>query len=362
MESLLKLCDNIMLSCPDWQIAALPQAYPCRDINAEWTTLMAAVTAFTSKFNECQQTIDTCTASLADYFQKTGKSQQDLLSLTAQEPQVAAARKFVNDTDSQLRSRNDAVADAQQLIGAALSALAVSNRSELPSMQQLEAERNDAKDCRDEILSKIAQAENRLETHQANIRKLREIEAQLEAARKNFLRWDRLNRIFGGTRFRTLVQTYILRPLLNNANIYLEQITDRYRLTCSEDNEQLSILVLDRYNRNQLRSATVLSGGERFMVSLALSLALSSLNRPDMNVNILFIDEGFGTLDERSLDSVMQTLEKLQQIAGQANRRVGIISHREELEERIPVKIQVVKKGEGRSGVKILGTDISHII
>ena len=151
-----------------------------------------------------------------------------------------------------------------------------------------------------------------------------------------------------------LVQTYILRPLLKNANIYLERITDRYRLTCSEDNEQLSILVLDRYNKDQIRSVTVLSGGERFMISLALSLALSSLNRPDMNVNILFIDEGFGTLDEKNLDSVMQTLETLQEIAGESKRRVGIISHREELDERIPVKIRVRKKGDGRSRVEIV--------
>ena len=89
------------------------------------------------------------------------------------------------------------------------------------------------------------------------------------------------------------------------------------------------------------------------MISLALSLALSSLNRPDLNINILFIDEGFGTLDEKSLDSVMQTLERLQDIAGQQKRRVGIISHREELIERIPTQIQVKKKGEGRSVVMI---------
>jgi len=144
-----------------------------------------------------------------------------------------------------------------------------------------------------------------------------------------------------------------LKPLLNNANIYLSKITDRYTLTCSEDNEQLSILVLDKYNKNEMRSATVLSGGERFMISLALSLALSSLNRPDLNVNILFIDEGFGTLDEHNLDSVMQTLERLQDIAGQQKRRVGIISHREELIERIPTQIQVKKRGEGRSVVEV---------
>ena len=171
----------------------------------------------------------------------------------------------------------------------------------------------------------------------------------MQQAEKRLKKWDIINKYFGGTKFRTLVQSYILRPLLNNANVYLRQITDRYELTCSEENEQLSILVLDRYNKNQVRSATVLSGGERFMISLSLSLALSSLNRPDMNVNILFIDEGFGTLDEKSLDSVMETLEKLQDIAGQNHRRVGIISHREELYDRIPVKIEVRKKGEGRS-------------
>ena len=142
--------------------------------------------------------------------------------------------------------------------------------------------------------------------------------------------------------------------MLNNANIYLEQITDRYKLTCSEENERLAILVMDRYNKDAVRSATVLSGGERFMVSLALSLALSSLNRPDFNVNILFIDEGFGTLDEKSLDSVMSTLEKLQAIAGQSNRRVGIISHREELNERIRTQIRVTRHGEGRSKVEVV--------
>ena len=209
--------------------------------------------------------------------------------------------------------------------------------------------------ARDQLLSQIASIDGKLEEDRRNEERFRQIAARLEATRKNYDKWDRLNKRFGGTRFRTLVQSYILRPLLNNANIYLARITDRYKLTCSEENEQLSILVLDRYNKDQVRSATVLSGGERFMISLALSLALSSLNRPDMNVDILFIDEGFGTLDEKSLDSVMSTLERLQEIAGQNGRRVGVISHREELDERIPVQIRVVKKGEGRSRVEFSG-------
>jgi DNA repair exonuclease SbcCD ATPase subunit len=353
INSLSKICDNIIQSCPDWQVAEQAQSYPCRDINTEWTTLMGKVTTFTSKLKECKHTIADSNDALSSYYQESGKTEQMLLALMAKEQQVAAARRFVSETDSQLKSRIDAISDAQKQIDAAFNALNITDRSELPEKQQLEEEKTATNNLRDEILSKMAQTKNRLDTHYDNIKKLKEIEVRLEEAKRRFARWDKLNSIFGGTRFRTLVQTYILRPLLNNANIYLQQITDRYRLTCSEDNEQLSILVHDRYNKDQVRSVTVLSGGERFMISLALSLALSSLNRPDMNVNILFIDEGFGTLDEKSLDSVMQTLEKLQEIAGQTNRRVGIISHREELEERIPVKIQVIKKGEGRSMIEV---------
>ena len=352
-NSLLQFSQSILTVCPEWKAEFDAKAYFCRDINREWADLLAEVTRLVSKIKDCKAVITSSTEGLTAYYQESGKTEKDLLMLIAQEPQVATARKFVVDTDSLLKSRNDAIVDAQKQIEVSLKALGLNERTELPDYQSVENEKNGTKALYDELFTNVVQIKGRLETHNNNIKRLKEIENDLAIAKQQFARWDRLNRIFGGTRFRTLVQTYILRPLLNNANIYLEQITDRYRLTCSEDNEQLSILVLDRYNKDQVRSVTVLSGGERFMISLALSLALSSLNRPDMNVNILFIDEGFGTLDEKSLDSVMQTLEKLQEIAGQTNRRVGIISHREELEERIPVKIQVVKKGEGRSMIEV---------
>ena len=176
---------------------------------------------------------------------------------------------------------------------------------------------------------------------------------ELNAAIATHDRWNRLNACFGGTRFRTLVQSHILRPLLRNANVYLQQITDHYTLTCSDDNEHLSILVLDRYNRNETRSVTVLSGGERFMISLALSLALSAMSRPDMNVDILFIDEGFGTLDAHSLEQVIATLRRLPEIAGHTGRRVGVISHREELADQIDSRIILRRCGEGRSRVEV---------
>ncbi len=353
IETLIQYSQNILQACPDWSASNHPQAYPCSSINTEWTNLLSKVTSLVSKLKDSHAVITQTEQQLAAYYQQSGKTESALTSLVAQEQQVAAARRYVSDTDAQLKSRNDAITEAQRQIDSAFGQLGIADRADLPHKQLLDEKKASDSMLRDGALSKYTQATTQLELHQKNIQRLRQIEQQLAEAKNRYARWDTLNRIFGGTRFRTLVQTYILRPLLNNANIYLEQITDRYHLTCSDDNEQLSILVLDRYNKDQVRSVTVLSGGERFMISLSLSLALSSLNRPDMNVNILFIDEGFGTLDEKSLDSVMSTLEKLQEIAGQTNRRVGIISHREELEERIPVQIQVVKKGEGRSQIDI---------
>ena len=353
LRSVAQLQQEILRLCAGWSPCTEPKPYPCRDIQTEWNGLHGKVSAIVSKINDCRRLTVETSSQLADYYRLTGKTEEMLQLLCSQEQQVVAARTFVSDTDRQIKSRSDAAADAQRVIDAALKALNVNDRAELPERQQLEEGIAAVKVQRDEALSILNQAKSRLDMHQTNVSRLADIGKRLDVAKQSFTRWDRLDGIFGGTRFRTLVQTYILRPLLNNANIYLSRITDRYCLTCSRDNEQLSVLVLDRYNKNQVRSVTVLSGGERFMVSLALSLALSSLNRPDMNVNILFIDEGFGTLDEKSLDSVMQTLEKLQEIAGQTNRRVGIISHREELNERIPTQIQVVKRGEGRSMVEV---------
>ena len=277
----------------------------------------------------------------------------DAIILKASE--IDGDRKFVQGKDADLQSQNDARKRAKQSIKTALQELGVSAEKDVPDGQELKEKKDELQDqLNKDVLQRIGAISAQLKANSQNAETLAVLTKELDEAKARQTKWDILNKYFGGTRFRTLVQTYILRPLLNNANVYLKKITERYTLTCSEDNEQLSILVLDNYNKKQIRSVTVLSGGERFMISLALSLALSSLNRPDMNVNILFIDEGFGTLDEKSLDSVMATLEKLQEIAGESNRRVGIISHREELDERIPVQIQVKKRGEGRSTIEII--------
>jgi DNA repair exonuclease SbcCD ATPase subunit len=346
--------DSILGLFPEWKKTMAPASHASADIVKEWTTLNSDVSSAHTAIEEHEEDIAVYKEVLDSWYLSTGRDEAALDAIQALEPKLQAIRVLVKDAEDQYRDACNDNSKAQTEKEDAMKGLGIAEESDIPALQDLEAAKTALNAEHDGIVSRKATLEGQLKENEENQGKLDEKEKDLNEAEAVFNKWEPINRHFGGYRFRTLVQTYILRPLLNNANIYLKEITDRYKLTCSEDNEQLAILVQDRYNKDQIRSATVLSGGERFMISLALSLALSSLNRPDLNVNILFIDEGFGTLDKASLESVMVTLEKLQEIAGESNRRVGIISHREELDERIPTQIHVVKKGEGRSKIQFV--------
>lgn len=174
---------------------------------------------------------------------------------------------------------------------------------------------------------------------------------RLEAAREELDRWEGLYNKLGdqrGVKFRAVAQSFILRSLLENANVYMANFTDRYTLTCNPGT--LAILVKDSYKPSDPQPASILSGGESFMASLALALALANLRSGGMGADVLFIDEGFGTLSAEYLGNVMDTLERLHQIGG---RRVGLISHVPEMKERIPVHINVCRESPALSRVTV---------
>ena len=173
-----------------------------------------------------------------------------------------------------------------------------------------------------------------------------------EKVRNEKDKWEGLYRLLGdidGAKFRNIAQSFILRSLLDNANVYMRNFTDRYTLTCNPGS--LAILVKDCYRPSEPQPASILSGGESFMASLSLALALSNLKSGANSVDVLFIDEGFGTLSPEYLNNVMDTLEKLHQIGG---RKVGLISHVTEMKERIPVQIQVNRESPALSHVSII--------
>ena len=143
-------------------------------------------------------------------------------------------------------------------------------------------------------------------------------------------------------------QEYTLDILLDVANTHLAEISKRYKLARIEG-ESLGIKVIDFDMMSETRSAHSLSGGETFMVSLALSLALSSLSSNRMKIESLFIDEGFGALDKDTLQTALMMLEKLQS----HGRKIGVISHLNEMLEQIPVKVHVARLSPGRSKIEI---------
>jgi exonuclease SbcC len=164
--------------------------------------------------------------------------------------------------------------------------------------------------------------------------------------------WARLNEMIGsakGEKFRRIAQQYTLDVLLGYANRHLADLSRRYLLERLPDT--LTLLVVDLDMADEKRSVHSLSGGESFLVSLALALGLASLSSHSVKVESLFIDEGFGSLDAETLNMAMDALDKLQTLG----RKVGVISHVHEMAERIGVQIQVQQQSGGQSRLAVLG-------
>ncbi|MBE2168699.1 MULTISPECIES: AAA family ATPase [unclassified Cobetia] len=179
-----------------------------------------------------------------------------------------------------------------------------------------------------------------------------ELGEQLARARAVHERWGALSELIGsasGAKFRTIAQAFNLERLIEHANLHLANLVRRYRL--ARGASPLGLVVVDTEMGDELRSVHSLSGGETFLVSLALALGLAGMASGELRIESLFIDEGFGSLDPDSLALAMEALDGLQA----SGRRVGVISHVAEMHERIPVRIAVRPSGNGQSRLEIEG-------
>lgn len=168
---------------------------------------------------------------------------------------------------------------------------------------------------------------------------------ELAAADADYSRWEQLCRYLGdaeGKKFRRVAQSHLLECLINGANSYLKRLNDRYELEVYPGT--FTIMVTDSYQDYARRTANTISGGETFLVSLALALALSDIGEM-RGCDTLFIDEGFGSLSGEPLDRAIGTLKSLHH---QVGRRIGIISHIASLREKIATQI-IVERSTGRA-------------
>lgn len=220
--------------------------------------------------------------------------------------------------------------------------------AELPNLQ---AALTEEEGRYQEVQQQIGAVRERLQRHQEQESKAGKILESIERQEMELLRWAKLNELIGqadGKKFRIFAQGLTLNKLVFLANQHLQQLNGRYLIQKSSD-QDLELNIVDTFQADNTRSMNTLSGGESFLVSLALALALSDLAGKHAQIQSLFIDEGFGTLDENSLDLAITTLENLQ-----ANgKTIGVISHVQALKERISTQIKLVKKGSGFSDLMV---------
>ena len=199
---------------------------------------------------------------------------------------------------------------------------------------------------------KLREVDYIIHQQKESLKKIAGFEAEIKDKEHIYNNWLELNSLYGsyhGKNFKLLAQTYTLGILTSLANTQLKGLTPRYSL--KQYPQTLILIIVDHDMGDEIRPVSSLSGGESFLVSLSLALGLSALSSRSMQISSLFIDEGFGTLDNESLSLTMNALEQLRS----QGRKVGVISHADEMNDGIKTQIRVEKLSNGRSKIHIVG-------
>ena len=186
------------------------------------------------------------------------------------------------------------------------------------------------------------------ENHKAQAA-LRDKQAAIAAQQAETRRWQALHDLIGsadGKKYRNFAQGLTFASVIAHANCQLTRMNDRYLLT-HDPARPLELDIIDNYQGGETRTTKNLSGGETFLVSLALALGLSHMAGENIRIDTLFLDEGFGTLDEETLESALDTLSALRA----DGKHIGVISHIAALTERIPTQIRITPEQGGRSRI-----------
>jgi len=203
------------------------------------------------------------------------------------------------------------------------------------------------------LSAECKEIERILKNQEDHLKKMKDLQLQIAEKEKQTRRWRMLNELIGdrtGNKFNDFAQDLSLSRLINLANVRLKDLSDRYLIDKPTNEEDDGLVAIDEHMGGQRRSVKTLSGGETFILSLSMALALSDLASKNVEINSLFIDEGFGTLDPETLDQTLDTLEKLQ---SESSKTIGIISHVDSLKERIATQIKLTRNGQGYSSLKV---------
>ncbi len=279
---------------------------------------------------------------LSEHPEMTMEHLDDLNQISAS--QIDAKQRNLRSIEDQVKAKSEVLASRRE--EQAKHQHVKPTLTDDDTLDRLTEEMAGLKDQIDENNRKLGEISQRLKNDEANKQKVELQMAELKRLEGIQDEWKTLNDLIGtadGKRFREIAQSYVLGALVNSANHYMRTLTDRYSMTVEPGT--FVIMVVDAYQGYTRRPTTTISGGESFLVSLSLALAMSDISQ-SLSVDTLFIDEGFGTLSGEPLQNAISTLRTLHKMDG---RHVGIISHVEELREKIPVQIRVEQDAKSSS-------------
>ena len=260
----------------------------------------------------------------------------------------AAAREALARQAAALDQQTLTLHTRQQDRAARLATLTAQSTDD-PDTATLQARQEADEHTRQQHQQTLAANQHRLAEHERASERLAAQQQAIAKQAAETRRWQNLHELIGaadGKKYRNYAQSLTFASVIAQANRQLVQLSDRYLLT-ADPARPLELNIIDNYQGGETRSAKNLSGGESFIVSLALALGLAQMSGENMQIDTLFLDEGFGTLDEETLDSALETLAQLRT----HGKHIGIISHVAALTERIATRIQITPQNGGNSTI-----------
>lgn len=315
----------------------------------EVAQIAGLVSSLKKQHHECTRELHTLQEDILSYCRVQNLSVEDLQILKGRQEEIVQLQRKEQERQARMQEAGHTLRTYKQEYEAHCAIANEKWNKETP--QRLKEQIADAEFRLNEKNQIIGQGQHKLQEQERQIRLIANKLEEIQKLQQDYEEWKFLNDLYGGQdgeRFRRIAQSFVLEQLLRSANIHLACFIPHYELQCSQPGE-LTILIRNKIN-NSLIGVPNLSGGESFIVSLALALGLSQIGNKRLSIDILFIDEGFGTLSSEALEMVMTTLEALRRKSG---CRVGVISHVDSLKDRIPTQIQLSRIDATKSQVVI---------
>ncbi len=314
-----------------------------KQLEGQRDNLLASRLSAQQRLRDCQQELDLKILKFNGTNSPTQMSELDALFADGRD--WNALRRLISDladqrlvADNRLKQMREALLEIE-----ADPKRPADDKEE--TRQVLETELAAGEQQIEQIATTLGEVSARLIAHAHCVERAGKLQDKIDKARDNAREWHRLDELLGssdGKRFRKIAQSFTFSYLVAHANRHLSQLSPRYALYNRPGTLTLEIIDHDMFDQH--RYASSLSGGETFVVSLALALGLASLSSGALTIGSLFIDEGFGNLDRESLDLVMAALSGLE---GTQGRKVGVISHTEQIRSQISPQIQLLKRPIG---------------